>query len=503
MSKSKKLIDNTFFYGLSSYLEYFLGLIITTIIARSLGAEQYGIYSFILWLSAFGVALLSDGLGVTAIRFLAELRGEGREDLVRPLVAWLLWLLLLGTVPVVVLLLLVYGVTADPGMPGYYWVAAFVIASFIPKAINIFYVNVAKGIEEYTTQFRINLLVNPFNLLAVSVVALSGGGVREFVFAYLLVSLAYAIVSWRLVSSRLDVYPRGPASRFRREGAIDPVRRSVKLMTLTLFLGFIVEKQLEVFVLNFYQMPTEAGLYNAGFILGVSAMGLVPGVLSGIILPVMARAGADGDEAQAYKYREFSRYLVLLAVPLVCYGVALSVEIIELVFGEAFSRSAAAFAIVLVASGITIMVHSANSVLLTRDMQHKMLKGVAIGAVINIVIDFAAIPLYGLWGALAGFITTLLFISAYNIRIASRALGTGLEWGYYLRVTLVGVITAAPFLLLKNHFPPALSIFLGGALYVALFLAGLFLAGLIRAQDREVLRYLSSRVPGLNRFVTV
>ncbi len=502
MASSKRLIDNTFFYGLASYLEYFLGLIITTIIARSLGAEQYGIYSFILWLSAFGVALLSDGLGVTAIRFLAELRGEGRNDLVRPLVAWLVRLLLIATLPVALLLLLVYGITADRQMPGYYWVAAFVIASFIPKAINIFYVNVAKGIEEYSTQFRINLLVNPFNLAAVSLVALLGGGVREFVFAYLLVSLAYALASWWLVSARLADYPRAPAPRFREQGDVGQVSRSVKLMTLTLFLGFVVEKQLEVFVLNFYQMPTEAGLYNAGFILGVSAMGLVPGVLSGIILPVMARAGADGADAQAHKYREFSRYLVLLAVPLVCYGVALSVEIIELVFGAEYSRSAIAFAIVLVASGVTIMVHSANSVLLTRDMQHKMLKGVAIGAVINIVIDFAAIPLYGLWGALAGFITTLLFISAYNIRMASHALGTTLEWGYYLRVFTVGVIVATPFLLLKNHFPPALSIFVGGALYVGLFLAGLFLAGLIRDQDREVLRYLSSRVPVLNRIVT-
>ena len=502
MSNRKKLIDNTFFYGLSSYLEYFLGLIITTIIARSLGAEQYGVYSFILWLSAFGVALLSDGLGVTAIRFLAELRGSGSEGQVRPLVAWLLRLLVLAAIPVVVLLLGVYWMTADPDMPGYYWVALLVIASFIPKAINIFYVNVAKGIEEYTTQFRINLFINPFNLIAVSVVALLGGGVREFVAAYLLVSLAYAVASWRLVGAKLEQYPPGRASEFAASGQLEQVTRSVKLMTVTLFLGFIVEKQLEVFVLNFFDMAKDAGLYNAGYILGVSAMGLVPGVLSGIILPVMARAGATGTEAQAEKYREFSRYLVLLAVPLVCYGVALSREIIELVFGAEYARSAIAFSIVLIASGMTIMVHSANSVLLTKDMQHEMLKGVALGAVINIAIDFIAIPQYGMWGALAGFITTLVFISAWNTRLASKALTTRLEWAYYFKAFAVGAVLAAPFLALKSEFPAPVSIFIGGALYVALFLIGLWAAGLLREQDRAVLRYLGARVPVLKGWVT-
>ncbi len=277
--------------------------------------------------------------------------------------------------------------------------------------------------------------------------------------------------------------------------------RSVKLMTLALFLGFIVEKQLEVFVLNYYAMPLDAGLYNAGFILGVSAMGLVPGVLSGIILPVMARAGATGMDAQAEKYREFARYLVLLAVPLVCYGVAFSREIIELVFGAEFSRSAVAFAVVLVASGVAVVVHSANSVLMTRDMQDKVLRGVAIGAVINIVIDFIAIPRYGMWGALAGFVVTLLFISSYNTRLASRRLDTSLEWFYYLKVLLVGVIAAVPFVLVKTAFPAVVSIFVGGSIYIALFLVGLWLSGLLREQDRAVLHLLSRRIPGIKRVV--
>ncbi len=500
MSNRKKLIDNTFFYGLSSYLEYFLGLVITTIIARSLGAEQYGVYSFILWLSAFGVALLSDGLGITAIRFLAEHRGSGREEAVRPLVRHLFRLLMLATIPVVLLLIGVYAMTADEQMRGYYWLALFVVAAFIPKAINIFYVNVAKGIEEYSTQFHINLLVNPFNLAAVIVVALLGGGVVEFVFAYLLVSVVYALVSWKLVSARLRAYPTG--GQFEEQEEAAKVMRSVKLMTLALFLGFIVEKQLEVFVLNYYSMPLDAGLYNAGFILGVSAMGLVPGVLSGIILPVMARAGATGMEEQADKYREFSRYLVLLAVPLVCYGVGFSREIIELVFGAEYSRSAVAFAVVLTASAATVVVYSANSVLMTRDMQDKVLRGVAIGAVINIVIDFIAIPRYGMWGALLGFVVTLLFISSYNTRLASRSLGTRLEWVYYLKVLLVGAIATIPFVLVKSQFPPVVSIFVGGSIYVSLFLGGLLLAGLLREQDRTVLRHLSGRIPGLNRWVT-
>ena len=500
MNNKNKLIDNTFFYGLSSYLEYFLGLVITTVIARSLGAEQYGIYSFVLWLSAFGVALLSDGLGITAIRFLAESRGEGRNEQVRPMVRYLLRLFMLAAPLVSVLLLLVFWLTANDSLPDHGWLAALIIASFLPKALNIFYINVAKGIEEYSTQFYINLIVNPFNLLAVSVVAYLGGGIREFVFAYLLVSMAYAFIARVLVNRRLNEYPESSIA-FSDRTESEQITRSIKLMTVTLFLGFIVEKQLEVFVLNFYSMPLEAGYYNAAFILGVSAIGLVPGVLGGVILPVMARAQKAGDAAQVIKYRESARYLVILTVPLICYGAGFSTEIIELVFGQEFSQSAPAFAIILLASGVTVMVHSANSVLLTRDLQHRMLRGVMYGAVINISIDFIAIPLYGMWGALAGFVTTLFFISAYNTRLASKSLDTSLEWPYYGKVLLLGAMATLPFLLLKGYVHPVVSIFLGGMVYVALFIYGLFVSGLIREQDREVLGYLGNRVPVINRFI--
>lgn len=500
MDNKKKLIDNTFFYGLSSYLEYFLGLVITTIIARSLGAEQYGVYSFVLWLSALGVALLSDGLGITAIRFLAESRGDGKSEQVRPLVRYLLRLFMLAAPLVSVVLLLVFWLTANETLPDQKWLAVLIIASFLPKALNIFYINVAKGIEEYSTQFYINLIVNPFNLLAVSVVAYLGGGIREFVFAYLLVSMAYALIARVLVNRRLREYPESGAA-VSDQTESEQITRSIKLMTVTLFLGFIVEKQLEVFVLNFYSMPLEAGYYNAAFILGVSAIGLVPGVLGGVILPVMARAQKAGEAEQVIKYRESARYLVILTVPLICYGAGFSTEIIELVFGEEFSRSATAFAVVLLASGMTVVVHSANSVLLTRNLQHRMLHGVMYGAAINIAIDFIAIPLYGMWGALAGFVTTLIFISAYNTRLASASLNTSLEWVYYSKILLLGVITTLPFLYFKAHLYPAVSIFLGGTIYVGMFIYGLFLTGLIREQDREVLGYLGHKVPVINRFI--
>src|SRR3546814_20987032 len=69
------------------YTESFLGMLTSIIIARQLGPADFGTYSLVIWLVATGVVITNAGVSSAVIKFVAELRGAGRDGQIRPLLA--------------------------------------------------------------------------------------------------------------------------------------------------------------------------------------------------------------------------------------------------------------------------------------------------------------------------------------------------------------------------------------------------------------------------------
>ena len=88
MSTRNTVIRNTLFSSVGIYTEYFLGMLTSIIIARHLGPAHFGAYSLVVWLVATGVAITNSGVASAVIKFVAELRGAGREPRIRSLLAW-------------------------------------------------------------------------------------------------------------------------------------------------------------------------------------------------------------------------------------------------------------------------------------------------------------------------------------------------------------------------------------------------------------------------------
>jgi hypothetical protein len=72
-----EVIRNTLFSSVGTYTEYFLGMLVSIIIARHLGPGDFGTYSLVVWLVACGVIATNAGSTTTMIKFIAELRGSG------------------------------------------------------------------------------------------------------------------------------------------------------------------------------------------------------------------------------------------------------------------------------------------------------------------------------------------------------------------------------------------------------------------------------------------
>ncbi|WP_231882936.1 oligosaccharide flippase family protein, partial [Oleiphilus sp. HI0132] len=76
----KSVLKNTYFSSINIYFEYLLGLIISILIARSLGPEQFGVYSYLVKVAGISIILTNAGISTGAIKFIAEARAQGREE---------------------------------------------------------------------------------------------------------------------------------------------------------------------------------------------------------------------------------------------------------------------------------------------------------------------------------------------------------------------------------------------------------------------------------------
>lgn len=82
MNSRSRTLNNTFFSSVGLYTEYVLGMLTSILIARYLGPDGFGTYSLVIWMVGMGVAISNSGTASAAIKFVAELRGSERNELI-------------------------------------------------------------------------------------------------------------------------------------------------------------------------------------------------------------------------------------------------------------------------------------------------------------------------------------------------------------------------------------------------------------------------------------
>src|SRR5690606_36101769 len=172
MSTRGQVIRNTLFSSVGIYTEYFLGMLTSIVIARHLGPADFGAYSLVIWLVATGVVITNSGVASAVIKFVAELRGAGRESQIRSLLAWA-WRVQGGFLAVVLLggtaLFLLQGQRLMPGFD-HGLLLLILLDTTALRASYMLNVGIAKGYENFRATAAIAVIVAPLNLLLILLV---------------------------------------------------------------------------------------------------------------------------------------------------------------------------------------------------------------------------------------------------------------------------------------------------------------------------------------------
>lgn len=469
MTLRARTLRNTLFSSVALYTEFALGMLTSILIARHLGPEGFGAYSAVIWLVGMGIAATNSGTASAAIKFIAELRGGGRDAAVRPLIAYLRRAQRVFLAVVLVLGALALWLAGHRVAPDFHhgMLSVFLVIAVSLRASYMFNIGVAKGLENFRINAMVSVVSTPLNLAMVALVIGFDLPVEWLLGVFLVSSVVFYAMSSAQVQPLL---PPGEDIPALPDDLAARVRRHMVYSTLIVTVGFMAASEIEVLFLTAYAEPHAAGQFKVGYQLASGAAMLVPGVFGALLLPMMANALSQGREVAGRRFAASTAYLALLALPLVAFGVVLAKPLIGLLYGSEYRDAAAVFAVCLTGAAITTSAQGGSSLLVSADRQRAVLIMVIGFGALKLALDAWLIRIDGLQGAMIAFFTVSVCNAVAFVTMATRVSGVSPDWSRILRTLLASVLAVLPLWPLVPHLPAWAALAAGAAIGAALYL---------------------------------
>lgn len=465
-----------FYAAAGSHIETVLGVVTSIVIARSLGAERYGVYSLLLVWATLSQMIVNSGVALGAQRFVAQARARGQPEVSAAIARRLRkvqWIKLAIALVVVGVALPVYGGAGAAAMS----VAglALVLASIAFRTQYTFNVSVCKGAGDFRSAAVVAWVGSGANVLLVCFAGLFAPNILGFLFAYAAGTAAFfAVSTWR---SRRFLAKQG-GQEIPSDVEID-LSRHLRVVTVSTVLAHLASSQIEVFLLGLWAPAEQIGYFRLGNMLAAGAVGVVSGVVASVVLPFLSGAIAKGEEAAAEAYARLTRYLVLLAVPVVVLVIILSRTLIVTIYGAQFAEAATVLSVLVAALALADINTPAQAYLLGAGRQYTVLAFTVLALGLKLTIGTYLIYRFGLAGAIASLAGTVVIISLAKSWLVRRDLQVRFPVGITMRCLLAGAMAATPAMLFTALLPGFIALVLGPitfvAIYVLLLLRGRFL----------------------------
>ncbi len=371
-------------YGLCAQaVDKVLPIVILLYLARTLAAEQFGVYGFIVAYLSFFQIVCDYSVDTVLVREMSA--GLARREAI--LRAGLGLKLVLALSLALLATLAVGPVSGGQVSPGLMLAASLTLPTALGGAFRAYF----RAEMDIRSVFLIALARAFLLALGVIVAVLAGAGLGGIFAAMATANLLTALAVAAFLTRRLQPTPSFDADDWMRLlRGVMPLFATALAITVSLRAGHLLLMNL--------RGPVEVGLLSAASRVS-EAFTLLPEALMISVLPLMAARHGDDVAGALRAATRSARYLVAITgVPVVICAVEGS-AVMTLLFGESFSSAGPTLAILALgalfaASGTVIL-----NLLVAADRVRTLYRNTAVFAAVNVVAAFLLIPSYGEMGA--------------------------------------------------------------------------------------------------------
>ncbi|WP_313927399.1 oligosaccharide flippase family protein [Pseudoxanthomonas sp.] len=480
----------------STYVTYALGMLTSILLARTLGPDDFGRYTYMVWMAGLLIMFSNNGLTTTAIRFASESLGRGAPENASNIHGWLRRWQLACVVLVAFLFLLTMPLFKPSGWDGHLAVfAGVVLVAAIAKAIFLFDVSVAKGYGLFHVEARSTVTMSLLSIVAVLVMVLLKAPLLAYLLLFAVVSVGYAVCSstmLRKAGVRPSREPVDPATLAR-------LKRHLGWTVLLTLAYAISNKSIETWMLNAMVGSAAVGYFAIAAALTRGGVDLLASGLGTVLMPMMGHAfGKDGQEGVNTIMANAMRYFAFIGLLLAGGGALVADSAITLLYGADYKAVVDPLRVMMIVGGFTMIGGAFNALLSTTDNQHLRV-GYVLFSILSVgVLSVLLIPRYGLNGAVAAHAISEVLIFTLMATGVSRLLMLRVPWRELGRMLLCALMAIAVALvpMLMGGINPWTEL-AGGLIYGLVFVLGTVVMRAWRAGDIQHVDALLQRYPAL------
>jgi len=492
-----RLIKNSLFTLFNSVFMMLTSWIISIWVARQLGPANYGVFSFILWLTGTISWIVGMGFIHAVTKFIAEYQGKGESSTYTPILVYILKIELIITFVAMVVLIIFQTAIADyffsPKESFLFCIAA---VGLLPGIITAIFSAAIEGIQKFKYFTYSNLIISPLSFIAKIVVLLLGKGTSGLLIVMLIFSFINCIFYFIIL--RKEGFFTRSANSMRLDASIrDKILQYNRSVLTILLCDKVVWDKSENFFLGRICSSQEIGFYNLGYNIAQRFIGILPSTLWRVLFPAMSSYfGSDNQDKMRRLFFLSTRYLAFVTFPVGVAGIILSYQIIHYLYGHEYIGSQRVLQIIFASSIIATLSNPASAVLYGFNRQSFIYKFGALLAVFNIGLDLLLIKKYGATGAAICYGITTVIASVVGLIYTCRSMKIEYPIVSICKIFFATIIMAIvmEIIIMQNNEIPGfiLSLLAGGVTY----LVSSLVLGTFEREDHDLTQTIENLAPG-------
>jgi O-antigen/teichoic acid export membrane protein len=451
VSAAQRLIGGFAALALGTLANQVLGFAMLAVVARRLGPENLGSFAFALNLVAYFAIPANFGVTALAVRDVAQAPERTREIAGEVIAIQGL----LVALPYALLVVLAPAVAVDELSET---VLPIVGLTFVLDAAALHWILYGRQRFAAIAAARTLGAVLTF-VLAVALV--DGGRSGTLALGWITAGGAAVTAAATLYAAlRVSGQPRFGAGR----------RRLVRRMAASVPLGvsavmISIYYSIDSVMLGYLKGAPDVGQYAVAYKLPLAVIGIAA-LWASVFFPHASELAVSSREALRAQLARIGSAAMVAAVPIAVGAVAVGGELMPELFGSQYEPAGTPFLVLVLAAAIVCVTISYGTAAIAIGDELWYAVAVTTGAVVNVILNVALIPPFGMTGAATSTVAAEVVVFGVVAWRLRRLLGPlGLEAGRLRGVAAASAIMALVIVLLPDSWPAVVQVAAGAAVY--------------------------------------
>ena len=421
------------------------GYIFTLLITRGYGAEAMGVFALSFTLLQISSVIGRLGMDTALLRFVAEYSSQGKWEIVKDIYKKAIKLVLPFSIIIAVFVFFLSPYIAEfvfrkPHLEPYFKIVSIGIVPFVLLFIHTESLRGLKKIKEYMLLQQAGIFILASVILSFLTLLVTNNKpsyinqipISTYIFSVFVVSVIAFILWKRQITAKRSFSGDQQTRRLTKKMLSYSTILSVSIpmlfsSSLALIMGWT-----DTIMLGMFRTEEEVGIYNVALRVSmITSLSLM--AINTIAAPKFAEFWGKKDlEGLAKVAQQSTKLIFWTSFPILLLFLLFPKPILG-IFGEEFKAGAIALMILTIGQFVNAASGSVGYILQMTGNQVYYQNVILIGNIINILMNFVLIPIYGITGAAIASAVSVVYLNiAFGYKV-KKALG---KWIIYLPLRL-------------------------------------------------------------------